>query len=83
MTNHPVRRRFWVEVILGSISLALLALTLITREWIELLFGVDPDGVAERLSGRSLACSRSQQACLRSSHGLNGPGPARATPKRL
>jgi hypothetical protein len=44
VTNHPVRRRFWVEVILGSISLALLALTLITGEWLELLFGVDPDG---------------------------------------
>jgi hypothetical protein len=42
--NYPVRRRFWVEITLGSLSLALLVLTLITREWIEVLFGVDSDG---------------------------------------
>jgi hypothetical protein len=41
--NSPVRWRFWVEIALGSLSLALLVLTLITREWIEALFGVDPD----------------------------------------
>ena len=41
--NYPVRRRFWVEVGLGSLSPALMVLTLITQEWIEVLFGVDPD----------------------------------------
>jgi hypothetical protein len=58
VTNHPVRRRFWVEVILGSTSLALLALTLITGEWIELCSEWIRTGVAERLSGRSLGRSR-------------------------
>ena len=37
------RIRFWIEVALAVIAAALAVLTLITREWIELLFGVDPD----------------------------------------
>ncbi len=41
---HRVRARLWVEAILGALCLFLAALTLITREWIEELFGVDPDG---------------------------------------
>jgi hypothetical protein len=42
--NPRVRKRYWIEVGLGVMSALLLALTLLTREWIELLFGVDPDG---------------------------------------
>ena len=38
------RVRFCVEVVLAVISASLAVLTLITREWIEVLFGVDPDG---------------------------------------
>lgn len=38
------RRCFWVEVALAALSGLLALLTLVTREWIELLFGVDPDG---------------------------------------
>lgn len=37
------RIRFWIEVGLAVVAAALALLTLITREWIELLFGVDPD----------------------------------------
>jgi O-antigen/teichoic acid export membrane protein len=37
------RIRFWIEVALAVIAAALAVLTLITREWIEVLFGVDPD----------------------------------------
>lgn len=37
-------REFWIELGLAVSSGCLLALTLVTREWIELLFGVDPDG---------------------------------------
>jgi hypothetical protein len=39
-----LRTRFWIEVGLGVASAVLLILTLITREWVELIFGVDPDG---------------------------------------
>jgi hypothetical protein len=37
------RRRFYVEAGLSTAGLALLVLTLISQEWIEVLFGVDPD----------------------------------------
>jgi hypothetical protein len=42
--SASVRKRFWVEVGAAALSLALLAITLITDEWIELVFSVSPDG---------------------------------------
>jgi hypothetical protein len=42
MKREP-RRRFWVEVGLAVGSAALLAITLLRHDWIELVFGVDPD----------------------------------------
>jgi hypothetical protein len=38
-----VRIRFWIESALAAITAALFAVTLMSPEWIELLFGVDPD----------------------------------------
>jgi hypothetical protein len=35
--------RFWIELSLASITAALLLLTLISRDWIEEVFGLDPD----------------------------------------
>ncbi len=42
--KHVVRRRYWIELGAAVLSAALLALTLVTREWIEVLTGFDPDG---------------------------------------
>ncbi|HEV2071446.1 MAG TPA: hypothetical protein VGR26_16785 [Acidimicrobiales bacterium] len=38
-----LRRRFWIEAGLAVTTALLTVLTLISREWIEVLFGVDPD----------------------------------------
>jgi hypothetical protein len=38
-----MRRQFWVTVGVGGFSALLAVVTLISREWIELIFGVDPD----------------------------------------
>lgn len=42
MLRHA-RIRFWVELGLAAGTLALLLLTLISRHWIEAIFGVEPD----------------------------------------
>ena len=39
-----LRKRFWVEFILACLSGGLAVLTLIRHDWIELLFGAEPDG---------------------------------------
>jgi hypothetical protein len=38
-----LRNRFWAEAGLAAFSAVLLFVTLVTREWIELVFRVDPD----------------------------------------
>ena len=42
--RKDLRTRFWVEAALSSLTAGLLILTLATPEWVELLFGVAPDG---------------------------------------
>ena len=43
-TGGPMRKRFWFEVVTGGAGFVLFIVTLISREWIEIVFGVDPDG---------------------------------------
>jgi hypothetical protein len=44
MVNRmPLRRRFWLEVAMGGASLLFACLTLLSRDWIEIVFRVDPD----------------------------------------
>jgi DMSO/TMAO reductase YedYZ heme-binding membrane subunit len=40
---HGLRRRFWLESILGSITGVITVVTLFWHDWIEAFFGVDPD----------------------------------------
>jgi hypothetical protein len=44
MQARQRRLRFWVEIGLGSLSTFLLGLTLVTPDWIERLFALEPDG---------------------------------------
>jgi hypothetical protein len=37
------KARAWLETVLAVVGLSLSLLTLVWREWIEFLFGVDPD----------------------------------------
>lgn len=41
--DRSVRVRFWLELVYGLLGAVLFVVTLVTREWIELIFGVDPD----------------------------------------
>jgi hypothetical protein len=38
------RTRFWIEAGLAALTAILFVVTLISREWIEAIFNVDPDG---------------------------------------
>jgi hypothetical protein len=38
-----LRRRFWVEILFGGATGVLAIVTLVWRDWIEIVFGVDPD----------------------------------------
>jgi hypothetical protein len=54
--NRRHRARYWIEIGLSVACSLLLLLTLLTREWIELLFGVDPDGGSGALEWLIVAC---------------------------
>ncbi|SFT65927.1 hypothetical protein [Arthrobacter sp. ov118] len=41
--TRRIRVRFWIELAAAVISGALLAVTLVWKDWIEIVFGVDPD----------------------------------------
>jgi len=38
-----LRRRFWLETGMAIVTSMLFAITLVQRDWIEVVFGVDPD----------------------------------------
>ena len=42
--SSKARSRFWIETTLAVCTAALFVVTLVSREWIEFVFGVDPDG---------------------------------------
>ena len=55
---YKLRHRFWIETILGLAASVLAVVTLFSHDWIETVFGVDPDkgnGSAEWLVVLTLA----------------------------
>jgi hypothetical protein len=41
--NHDLSRRFWLEAGLAAASVVLLVATIFWKDWIEIVFRVDPD----------------------------------------
>jgi hypothetical protein len=39
-----LRRRFWIEAALAVSCSVVFVATLVWRDWLELVFGIDPDG---------------------------------------
>jgi hypothetical protein len=43
MNRAGLRARFWIECIAFSVAAGMCVLTMVWRDWIEGIFGVDPD----------------------------------------
>lgn len=41
--RKAIRLRFWLETAMGAITGILFLITLVWRDWIEIIFGLDPD----------------------------------------
>jgi hypothetical protein len=41
--KSALRRRFWLEMSIAIVTCMLFVITLVQRNWIEVVFGVDPD----------------------------------------
>lgn len=41
--RKTLRRRFWLETGMAIVTCVLFVVTLLYRDWIEVVFGVDPD----------------------------------------
>lgn len=43
MMRSTLRRRFWLEMGMTACAMLLAVITVVRRDWIELVFGTDPD----------------------------------------
>jgi hypothetical protein len=41
--KQPLRLRFWIELVLALVNVILLVMTVLWKDWIEIVFNVDPD----------------------------------------
>ena len=41
--RNTLRQRFWLETAMAIVTSILFVITLVQRDWIEIVFGVDPD----------------------------------------
>ncbi len=41
--RNALRRRFWLETGIAIVTSILFVITLVQRDWIEIVFGIDPD----------------------------------------
>lgn len=41
--RNALRRRFWLEAGMATVTSILFVITLVQRDWIEVVFGADPD----------------------------------------
>jgi hypothetical protein len=55
--RKQLRRRFWVEMGVALASMALLCVTVLWSDWIELVFRVDPDDASGALEWLILAAA--------------------------
>jgi len=55
--QKQLRRQFWIEAGITSASTVLLLVTVLWRDWIELVFGVDPDNSSGALEWLIVAVS--------------------------
>ena len=44
--KQQLRPLFWIEAVLALGNIALLSMTVVWKDWIELVFKVDPDAVS-------------------------------------
>ena len=42
--RNALRRRFWLETTMAIVTGIVFVITLVRNDWIEIVFGVDPDG---------------------------------------
>jgi hypothetical protein len=76
---RSLRGRFWIESILGAATAVLAALTLVMPDWLEEMFGLDPDaadGSVERLIVLGLAAATVVLAALATTEWKRANAPA-------
>jgi hypothetical protein len=78
--SRRIPTRFWIETALAAVTTIVFLVTLVWREWIEAVFGVDPDGGDGSLEwavvGALLAASVTLSVMARAEWRRAGPLPA-------